>query len=88
MTANEFEKEDVVRMEKEIAKAIDFDFDSVTSSEAIKTISSTSGIPKKVEFLASYLSDLSLLSSRLTCHYPVTYTTFACLLLASIELDC
>ena len=35
MTANEFTREEVVAMEKEIAKAIDYQFDSCTAIEAI-----------------------------------------------------
>ena len=35
MTANEFSREEVVAMEKEIAKAIDYKFDSCTAIEAI-----------------------------------------------------
>ena len=36
MTANEFSREDVIAMEKEIARAIDYEFDSCTSIEVIK----------------------------------------------------
>ena len=62
MTAEEFSKEDVVAMEKEIAQAIEFSFDTCTSVEVVNQLAQSDD--KKILFLAEYLSDLTLLSSQ------------------------
>ena len=62
MTAEEFSKEDVVAMEKEIAQAIEFAFDTCTSVEIVNQLAQPGD--KKILFLAEYLSDLTLLSSQ------------------------
>ena len=66
MTASEFSKEEVVAMEKEIARAINFEFDTCTASEAIHMSivpmmmrDSTAVFDKRVDFMGLYLSDLS-----------------------------
>jgi len=64
MTAEEFSRQDVVAMEKEIAKAIDFEFDTCTSAEMVHQLAHPDD--KKTLFLAEYLSDLTLLSSNFT----------------------
>ena len=91
MTANEFSREEVVAMEKEVARAIDYNFDTFTISELLTELYSSQAdliqFDKKVHFLSMYLSDLSLLSSRLSCRYKVKVIAMACLTLASIELS-
>ena len=98
MTANEFSREEVVAMEKEIAKAIDYQFDSCTAIEAINMSlvpksraqeeDDTATLDKRVDFLGMYFSDLAQLSSKLTCRYSPSLIAFSSLLLASIELNC
>ena len=81
MTADEWSRADVVAMEKLVAKAIDFDLDTCTSFEMVKPLLATD-TPKKIHFLAEYLSDLSLLSSRLTCLFSAQTIAAACRVLA------
>lgn len=41
MTANEFSREEVVAMEKEVARAIDYNFDTFTISELLTELYSS-----------------------------------------------
>lgn len=92
MTAGEFSREEVVAKEKEIAKAIDFQFDTCTAIEVINSgifsqqVDSAALLDKKVNFLGMYLTDLSQLSSELSCRYSPSLLAYSSLILASIEL--
>ena len=60
MTANEFSREEVVAMEKEVAKAIDYDFDTCTAIEKLELMfDGRVKATKTARFLAMYLSDLA-----------------------------
>ena len=89
MTANEFTKDQVVMMEREVARVLDYDIDTCTVNDALHLLfaSEPRVEDQAVMFMALYLADLNQLSSNMTCRYTANELALACHILASIELE-